>query len=279
MKTTLLILLSAIISSGTLIGYPQKKITENKNCSKEFKDTVLQNQHSTIVMGRFVENDTTIFLKEYDKENGKLHLNTVIYVEPDKKSIHYKNIARPIFTPNYHSEQGQYDLDQWRKYRQEKQMPPLSKVDLLDLSTDWIPLHSYQNHYYVFSPCEVDIPFRRCLTDSTLAYYCMEFYFNAIQKLEKKSKSLYYIELEGREEDSQTTPTQIYIHIIDSQKKVAVWESRKENKSKYELMIPIESAKDFDMIVCYCPIHKFFYEQLFQFDKINFKTLLKQKKL
>ena len=44
-------------------------------------------------------------------------------------------------------------------------------------------------------------------------------------------------------------------------------------------MIPVESAKEFDMIVCYCPIHKFFEENLFQFDKIDFNTLLKQRKL
>lgn len=276
---TALFLLSTMISAVAIIGCTQKKGSESKSYAKEYKDTVLQSKYNTIVMGRFVENDTTIFLKEYDKEDGKLYLNTVIYVEPDKNSIHYNNIAQPIFTPSYHPEQGQYDLDAWRRYRHEKQMPPLSKVDLLDLPTDWIPLHSYQKHYYVFTPCEVDKPFRRCLTDSTLAYYCMEFYFNAIQKLEKKSKSLYYIELEAQGEESRPESTQIYIHIIDSQKKVSVWETRKENKSKYELMIPIEAAKDFDMIVCYCPIHKFFDENIFKFDEIDFKTLLKQKKL
>ena len=44
-------------------------------------------------------------------------------------------------------------------------------------------------------------------------------------------------------------------------------------------MIPIESAKYFDMIVCSSSIHKFFNEELFKFDEIDFKTLLKQKKL
>lgn len=276
MKVTLL-LLSIIISAGGITNYPQKKDPEGKSSFKEYQDTVLQNQYSTIVMGRFVENDTTIFLKEYDKKDGKLCLNTVIYVEPDKNSINYKNIAQPIFKSE--REFDQYDLDTWRRYRQEKQKPPLSKVNLLDLPTDWIPLHLYQNHYYIFRPCEVDMPFRRCLTDSTLAYDNMEFHFNAIQKLEKKSNSVYYIELEGWDGDSPTPPVQIYIHIIDSQKKVAIWESKKDNKSQYELMIPVESAKEFDMIVCYCPIHKFFEENLFQFDKIDFNTLLKQRKL
>lgn len=275
MKTLLLTLLSTTIIAGTILGYPQKKSVENNTSFKEYKDTVLQNKYSTIIMGRFIENDTTFFLKEYDKENGELSLNTIIYVEPDKNSIYYENIAQPLY---FQTRDAQYDLDMWKQYRQEKQKPPLSKVDLLDLPTDWIPLHSYQNHYYVFTPCEVDIPYRRCLTDSTLAYYSMEFYFNAIQKLDKKSKSLYYIELENREE-STYSPTQIYIHIIDNQKKVAIWESREENKSKYELMIPVESAKYFDMIVCSCPRHKFFEESLFKFDKIDFKALLKQKKL
>lgn len=274
MKTALF-LLSTMISAGTIMGYTQKKESESKSYSKEHKDTVLQNKHGTIIMGRFVENDTTYLLKEYDKEDGKQYLNTAIYIEPDKNSIHYKDIAQPIFKP----EKGQYDLDGWRRYRQREKMPPLSKVDLLDLPTDWLPLHSYQNHYYVFKPCEIDVPLRRCLTDSLLAYYTGEYLFNAIQKFEKKSNSLYYIELKNQGEDSPIPPTQIYIHIIDSRKKIAVWEYRKENELWYELMIPIESAKDFDMIVCYCPRHKFFYEDLFRLDKIDFKTLLKQKKL
>lgn len=276
MRTTLLILLSIIASAGAVADYPQKKATEKKSNTKEYKDTVLNNKYSTIIMGRFVENDTTFFLKEYLKERG---LNTVVYVEPDKNSIKYKNIAQPVFKPIYHPESGQKELDCWREYRQEKQMPPLSKFDLHDLPTDWIPLHSYQNHYYVFDPCEVDVPFRRCLTDSTLNYFTMEFYFNALRKFEKKANSLYYIELEGRGEDNLAKPTQIYIHIIDSLKKVAVWETRKGNQTEYELMIPTESAKYFDMLVCDCPIAKFMDVNLIKFDKIDFMTLLKQRKL
>lgn len=275
MRTILLTLLGIIISAGTIPNSLQKKPAQSNTFLRDYKDTVLQNKYSTTIAGRFIENDTTFFLKEYDKEHEKLNLNTIIYVEPDKNSIYYKEIAQPIFLYSGH---GQYDLDAWRKYRQEKQKPSLSKTDLSGLPTDWIPLHSYQKHYYIFKPCEVDVPLRRCLTDSTLAYYSMEFYFNAIQKLEKKSKSLYYIELESQKENSPS-PTQIYIHIIDNQKIVAIWEYRKENKSKYELMIPIESAKYFNMIVCQSPIHKFFNEKLLKFDEIDFKTLLKQKKL
>lgn len=274
MKTILLTLISTVISTVTIIDLPQKSSAKCNTFFKEYKDTVLQNKYSTIIMGRFVENDTTFFLKEYDKENEKQCLNTIIYIEPNKNSIYYKKIAQPIFN----SENRLYDLDAWREYRQKKQKPALSKIDLLDLPTNWIPLHFYQNQYYIFTPCEVDVPFQRCLSDSTLAYYSMEFYFNAIQKLEKKSKSLYHIELENQEESS-LPPTQIFIHIIDDQKKIAIWEYRKEDESEYELMIPIESADYFDMIVCRCPIHKFFDVNLFKFDKIDFKTLLKQKRL
>lgn len=274
MRTTLLTIVSTIFLGGC-IGHQQTKIAQSSTTPKEFKDTVFEDKFNIIIMGRFIENDTTFFLKEFDKEDGKQYLNASIYIEPDKNSIYYKRIAQRIFDPK----KDQYQLDGWKRYRQEKQMPLLQKVDLLDLPTDWVPLHLYQNHYYVFDPCEVDMPFRRCLTDSTLAYYSMEFYFNAIQKLEKKSKSLYYLELEERSENSETDITQIYIHIIDIEKKVAVWEYREKDKSKYELMIPIESAKDFEMIICDCPRHKFFNESVFDFDEIDFQTLLKQQKL
>ncbi len=274
MKTILLTILSALFLSG-IIGCQQVKVIKCAHTPKEFKDTVLNDNYNIIVMGHFIENDTTFFLKEFDKEDGKEYLNANIFIEPDKNSISYKKISQPIFDP----ENDMNQLDGWNSYRLEQQMPPLHKIDLLDLPTDWIPLHLYQNQYYIFDPCEVDMPFRRFLTDSTYAYYGMEYYFSGIQKLEKKSESLYHIELENKIQDSPTEPSQIYIHIIDVQKKVAIWEYREKDKSKYELMIPIESAKDFDMIICDCPRHKFFNESVFKFDEIDFETLFKQQKL
>lgn len=271
MKTTLILLLSVILSAGSIYEYPQKKVTNCKYSSMEFKDTVLNNQHNTIIKGRFIENDTTFFLKEYDNENGKRYLNTIIYVEPDKNSVNYRTMEQPVFNPDT----GLYELFYWRKYRQEKNLPPLTKVDLLDFPTDWLPLRSYQNHYYIVKPCNKQL----CLTDSTLACFRMEFFFDALRKLQKISNSLYYIELENTDISSSSRLVQIYVHVIDDEKKVAIWEYRKKDKTYYELMIPVESAKYFDLIVRHCYLHLFINEEFFQYDAIDFTTLLKNKKL
>lgn len=273
MKTMLLALLSILISAGTILDCPQRKVAQSSPSLREYKDTVYQNEYSTVVTGCFIENDTTFLLKEYDKEKGKQYLNTFIYIEYDRNSIYHKGIALPIFKP----ERDLDDLNEWRKYRQERQKPPLLKVDLSGLPTDWIPLHSYQKRFYVSKPCEVDAPHRRYLTDSTLTFDTMEFYFNAIQKFEKKSESLYYIETENQE-GNPLSPNQIYIHIIDRQKQIAIWECRKGNESRYELMIPTESAKYFDMIVCQASRQKFIHNYFLMFDKINLKALLKHLK-
>ena len=224
--------------------------TDHVATSEGIRDTVYQNDIITTIKGHFIENDTTFFLKTYFKENGKKYLNTQIYIEPNRESIRYKEI---IARRQSDSDYQQKDLNSWNRLRQEHHLPSLQKVDLPDMPTEWISLHLYKEHFYVYSPCQIDVPNPRWLTDTVLIYDDMEPYFVEIRKAEKQSPSLYHIELGRRGYDTiYSTPTQLYIHIIDTLNKISIWEHKNEGHTHYELMIPTESAKNFDMIICDC---------------------------
>jgi len=64
------------------------------------------------------------------------------------------------------------------------------------------------------------------------------------------------------------------INIIDPKNKIAVWtQTGYDGKKYYQLFVPKENARNFDMIVSYCHDHK---TREFDFDKIDYPALLKQ---
>ena len=290
MKRTLVnIPITFFLLSGIIIGCQPKKSTLQQQSALEqsatnvkttksdhvatgegIRDTVYQNGIVTTIKGHFIENDTTFFLKTYFKEDGKKYLNTQIYIEPDRESIRYKEIIARRQSDSGYQEK---DLNGWYMLRQKYNLPSLQKVALPDIPTDWISLHLYKDHYYVYSPCQIDVPNPRWLTDTVLIYDDLEPYFIEIRKIEKQSPSLYHIELGRRGYDTIcTTPTQLYIHIIDTLNKTSIWEHKDEGHTHYELMIPAESAKNFDMIVCNC----LNLDDELDFEEPNFLKLLEQ---
>lgn len=46
---------------------------------KEKRDTLIQNDHTLLIAGQFVENDTLFFVQEYDREDGEMSRNTYIF--------------------------------------------------------------------------------------------------------------------------------------------------------------------------------------------------------
>lgn len=47
--------------------------TDTRVAYKEKRDTLIQNDHTLLIAGQFVENDTLFFVQEYDCEAGKCH--------------------------------------------------------------------------------------------------------------------------------------------------------------------------------------------------------------
>ncbi len=64
--------------------------TDTRVTYKEKRDTLMQNDHTLLIAGHFVENDTLFFVQEYDREDGEMSRNTYIFLEPDRQSEYFQ---------------------------------------------------------------------------------------------------------------------------------------------------------------------------------------------
>lgn len=242
--------------------------TDTRVTYKEKRDTLIQNDHTLLIAGQFVENDTLFFVQEYDCEAGKMSRNTYIFLEPDRQSEY--------FQPDYwinrfegNHEDYLQQIKEHRNYHLKNNGTPYQKVNTFGLPADWIPLHYFDGKPYAYIPPETDTPAPRRLTDSLLIQKDFEIYTFPLRKSRKLSPTLYHFRLEE---------TDLFIHILDEQTQTAVWEYRQGTKNWYHLMIPVASVRYFDLMHSIAPNHKYFEtHQAPVFDSVNIKALLQQK--
>ena len=235
---------------------------------KEKRDTLIQNDHTLLIAGHFVENDTLFFVQEYDREDGEMSRNTYIFLEPDRQSEY--------FQPDYwinrfegNHEDYLQQIKEHRNYHLKNNGTPYQKVNTFGLPADWIPLHYFDGKPYAYIPPEADSPAPRRLTDSLLIQKDFEIYTFPLRESRKLSPTLYHFRLEE---------TDLFIHILDEQTQTAVWEYRQGTKNWYHLMIPVASVRYFDLMHSIAPNHKYFEtHQAPVFDSVNIKALLQQK--
>ena len=238
--------------------------------STELRDTVFNEEKYLLVRGKFVENDTLFFLQDYVRnwpgmKKGEIRRGTTIYLEKDSNSYYYEP---EYWLTRFGIERRLDEMGVWKMYHNKKGGKPLQKVDLLGLLADWIPLHHREGKPYVFVPCEIDYPHQTRLTDSLIMEKWLEFQFIPMRGSEKRAGNCYHFDTkDGMYND-------LYIYPIDGRTKAAIWERVSSEGSKYSLMIPIESARYFDLIVCSAPLEKFVYGGLWQPDEIDLRALL-----
>ena len=214
-----------------------------------------------IVRGRFVENDTVFFLKEYLKSWEGMPCNTSIFLDTDSGS-RYRTTE--YWMNRFDEKDVKASLEDRMHYWKEHGIP-VGKFDLQDLPTDWIPLHHRGGKPYVYVPCQVDDPVQKRLTDSVVIGRGMECFFAPIRAFEKLSPTHYRLTMNGgyyREID---------IRIVDERTQTAVWNvTWKEDAMSYScLMIPVESHRYFDLIVCEAGLQVFPYKFLWMPDEID----------
>ena len=62
--------------------------TDTRVTYKEKRATLIQNDHTLLIAGHFVENDTLFFVQEYDREDGECHETRIsFWNRTDKTSI------------------------------------------------------------------------------------------------------------------------------------------------------------------------------------------------
>lgn len=220
---------------------------------EEVRDTVCNDEYTLEIHGRFVEDDTLFFLKEYVTEKGSKQLNTSAYLEPDRNSLYYMPEYWLSRFDGIDGDAVQQDMRYWTNYRQEHNGKSLGKVRLPDIPADWIPLYHVDGKTCVFVPCEVDRQYR--LTDSLLMWKGFEISFFAMRKSECLSPACQHFQVE----ELEGTFSDLYIHRVDNDTDASVWEFRYgDSSSEYILMIPVASVKDFDMVVCQTVGDKYF---------------------
>lgn len=242
--------------------------TDTRVAYKEKRDTLIQNDHTLLIAGQFVENDTLFFVQEYDREDGEMSRNTYIFLEPNRQSEYFQ----PDYWINRFEGNHEDYLQQIKEHRNHhlKNNGTLyQKVNTFGLPADWIPLHYFDGNPYAYIPPETDTPAPRRLTDSLLIQKDFEIYTFPLRESRKLSPTLYHFRLEE---------TDLFIHILDEQTQTAVWEYRQGKKNWYHLMIPVASVRYFDLMHSIAPNHKYFEtHQAPVFDSVNIKALLQQK--
>ena len=142
-----------------------------------------------------------------------------------------------------------------------------------DFPKNWLPLNNYKNRLYIYFPSERGESGRISLTDSTLIKWSIEgpspqaiLMVKQLNKVTWKITSKYFY--------NGWKAKRVIVHIIDEKSKMAVWEYLGEKGiNQYNLCIPFEHAKEFDMVVTSCLQNR---TNEFVFGKIDYKALLKK---
>jgi len=208
--------------------------------------------------------DTNFILKE--KTGDYYH---IVFIERNRKSEYYNRLMDFSM-----SEFGLQDYKGNLTGLKKRYPKHLKKYNLPGLPKEWIPLYAYKGKYYVYIPMEAGELGRKIITDSTLIYWFMDGrYPERIQSFKKTGKNVWNFQIHSPYIDQKNV--QIIIHIIDPINQIAIWENTGyHGNGRYELYIPKNKAKNFDVIVNECKQGKL---GEFNFDSVDYRSLLKSK--
>ena len=139
--------------------------------------------------------------------------------------------------------------------------------------TKWVTLKLYKGMFYAYHPCDFYTHYRISINDTTFIDWTGEGPLaNKIIDQNKIDDKTYEFNLTGIGKKDR----ELIIHIINSEKGIAVFEetNRATNQSHYYLMIASDKIRNVPLIVNNCET----YKQLeLCFDEPNYKKLLKRK--
>lgn len=157
------------------------------------------------------------------------------------------------------------------QYVIQKTSKSILTVNLPKIPKNWIPVYTYQEQYYLYAPSDWGNAGKRMINDSAFVFWYMDgpmpFPLTSIKHEENGSLSLEMFEpFQG-----ELTTKRITIHTIDPNNGLSLFEYMNEPEEyRFRLYVPVENAKQFDMIVNYCNNRK---QLEFEFDDIDFDKL------
>jgi len=207
--------------------------------------------------------DTIFLLREAGKD-----CRHIIYVEKKRQSIFYtKLLDFKMDEPDtnaYIRNCRAFDKDLFK---------PVKKFRLFGFARQWLPVYKYKHKYYLYYPGDTGLENRKMVTDSTICYSNMDGWLpEQMLSVKNPDKNTWTFRMSSFNMARST----LIIHIIDNKTKLAVWEDDSiGGPYRFGLYVPREYAKNFDMIVNYTNGD---LPDEFEFNKIDFKALLKGKK-
>ena len=141
----------------------------------------------------------------------------------------------------------------------------------LKFPNKWIPAYKYQEKYYIYKPCDCHNPIIKITNKKTYQKCFEESEYKNIKILVKGNNyiEITYINFSKQKEKLKIT-------YLEEKKGIAIFEFINNKKqSNYLLMVDLEKIKKLPIIVNDCKLEKV---KEFEFDKIDYKQLLKSKK-
>lgn len=227
--------------------------------------------YENVFDGPFIENDT-LFLRKVDCYwDGKYSYTNKLYIEPthDKDIYHEK-----LFCTIYHSDSIEMEkgID---KLAQKYKLPEYSKDGAPNGA--FVPLHKYQGKYYVYSPQQSPWEGFRIITGQYLMVITFDgLYPFGITEMTQTSPTSWHIRANADPyENGFSTPpyADLDIYLIDADKGIYLWCNHESWRDEYELVVDIEHATDFDMIV-WDTIE--LTDEFDEFETINYRKILMQ---
>jgi len=200
------------------------------------------------------KNDDTIFIFKDEKLGAKQS----IYFDKNQNSKVYNELKKFEF--------HQFDKESYESSLKNIQQNLKHEKPKIN-ETEWIPLYSYKNKYYVYYPCDFYNYYKLSINDSTLIDWTGEGPIaNQILSQKKIKKNQYDFELKGYQK------RKLIIQVIDSEKGIAIFENQYENeKPEFHLMVSANKINQFPLIINNCEMNK---QNELDFDKIDEQKLI-----
>jgi hypothetical protein len=224
----------------------------------------VKNRNATSAVSNHLRkpNDTIFLLKRRDERYGE-----TVYIEKNRNSFVYKDLLDFKLDSNETEEYRQNCSDLFKSA-----IKGAKKYKLTGLPRQWIPVYKHAGNYYLYSPAEDGAQGRLMVTDTTVCFMYLDGYYPE-QILSATSQGDLNWGLNVLSPISGKH--RIIVHTIDHKTHLAVWSRVNGVGNQYQLYVPKEYADHFDMIVNRGDGSVKVPE--FEFDKINYKTLLRDR--
>lgn len=183
-----------------------------------------------------------------------------VYIERNRQHPYFDSVLTSFRFAPYHD-------SLWSNYSLTKN---LRHVPTLGLPKEWILLNSYQNNYYVYYPGGS----RRIINDSVFVHWYFEPIPGLIKSITKENNrwTVRYANPDGPD-SSETT---LNIYLLDPGRQITIWEYLPGGNAapSYELRIPKERVREYDMVVNHCITQE---TDDFEFDTLPLASWIRQK--